>query len=295
MVSSPTLLISAVRVNFDPDPGGLYMFDGQLSRLDSLSTTGLWADDRGLARIVCQDAKHQADNWLLAYDKSGLVHLRLLADMNEPHDVLWERSGNDPGYFIIVSTGSNTVHWRDASGVDIRTWQAPGQGDSWHMNCVTKHDGRLYLSGFCKRLEHRAWDHVAEGFVMDLDAGTDIVSDLRCPHNPRYFDGAWAVCDSGNNRVIHGGRIVELESWTRGLAVTDKYLYVGESVPRDDAKAKKRNAAIAVIDRKQWAVVDRIPLPFLEVYDIVVLNPDLLNGVRGGLDACTAAVRLNGS
>jgi hypothetical protein len=81
-----------------------------------------------------------------------------------------------------------------------------------------------------------------------------------------------------DSRVL--GRL-ELRSWTRGLAIADGTLFVGESSTRDRPDAGA-GASIAVVSQKDWRVQDRIALPCDEIYDIVVAPPGLADGVRRG-------------
>jgi hypothetical protein len=53
-----------------------------------------------------------------------------------------------------------------------------------------------------------------------------------------------------------------------GLAVDDGVIYVGESANRAEP-APGELASVAVIDRQSWSVVDRLPLPSEEVFDVI--------------------------
>jgi hypothetical protein len=92
------------------------------------------------------------------------------------------------------------------------------------------------------------------------------------------------VCNSVTSELkafAAGGEPVKcaaLQDWVRGLAITDKYLLVGESVNRQLA-AEVRGAGIAVLDRDSWTVLQRLTLPFREVYDLVLASPELLDGI----------------
>ena len=78
------------------------------------------------------------------------------------------------------------------------------------------------------------------------------------------------------------GRRTALRGWTRGLAVSDDFLFVGESATRKPGGAYGEAAGIVVVDRASWEVVERIPLPCREIYDLALVPPSIVEGVRTG-------------
>jgi hypothetical protein len=92
------------------------------------------------------------------------------------------------------------------------------------------------------------------------------------------------VCNSANSELnifaAAGGLIkrVQLQDWIRGLAVTDVYVLVGESVNRQLTN-DLRGATVAILDRSTWTVLGRLTLPSREVYDLVLASPELLRGI----------------
>ena len=180
--------------------------------------------------------------------------------------------------------------WLSALGEIVRRWPAPGDGDAWHLNSLVQADGRLYAAAFGRFEHHRGWtDHKDDGsgIVFDVDSGRDVLTGLDRPHHPRRLDGSWVVCNSGQRELLEfdeGGRALrrlELRSWTRGLAVADGTLFVGESSTREGSD-EGLEATIAIVSRKDWSVRDRIVLPCEEIYDVVVAPPELVEGVRRG-------------
>ncbi len=123
--------------------------------------------------------------------------------------------------------------------------------------------------------------------MFDIASGRNVVTGLCAPHSPRYFDGAWTVCDSLRESVVQVDatgrrkREAKLRSFTRGLAVTDDYIVVGESVQRgtDDALA---TGAVAVLRRSDFSFVARLEVPFREVSEVVVVPRVLADAVRTG-------------
>jgi hypothetical protein len=148
----------------------------------------------------------------------------------------------------------------------------------------------LYACAFGRYTHYRDYkDHLSrgDGFVFDVASGSSEVTGLCAPHSPRYFDGYWTVCDSLHNSVVQmdadGHRVQEakLRSFTRGLAVTDEYLIVGESAQRgaEDAPA---TGSVAILRRCDFSIVARREVPFREVSDVIVAPRSLVHAVKTG-------------
>jgi hypothetical protein len=223
---------------------------------------------------------------LLVYDERGVERYYRIDGFIDGHDVAW-----DGREFLAVSTLTNSILWISPAGEITRTWQAPGEGDAWHLNCLLLKDGQTYVSAFGRLPHHREWvQRRAEplGIIFNLSTGQDVLTGLYCPHHPRYFDGAWAVCNSVNRDIVQideaSGvvlRKVQLGGWTRGVAVSDDYMFVGESAHRYNCH-QQTTSHIAVICRKNWALLDRFPVPCREIYDLLLVPLGLLEGARHG-------------
>jgi hypothetical protein len=68
-------------------------------------------------------------------------------------------------------------------------------------------------------------------------------------------------------------RTIELAGFTRGLAFDDDFLYVGESANRKSEQPCDYSF-IVVIDRERFEVIDRIRIPFPEIYEILRIPPE---------------------
>jgi len=86
------------------------------------------------------------------------------------------------------------------------------------------------------------------------------------------------IADASSGAVT---RRVELDGWTRGLAVNGELIYAGESANRA-TPVPGELASVAAIDRRTWSVVDRLPLPCQEVFDVIQVPAALVRGVRQG-------------
>jgi acetolactate synthase-1/2/3 large subunit len=265
--------------------GGLFAFDGrEVEHVDRLSTGGLCLAGERLMRSLWS-ALADAPGEVLTYDDRGVQAYQRLDPLTAPHDIAW-----DGRQVVAVSTGSNSLLWVSPAGEITRTWRAPGQGDAWHLNCLCFHDGRLLASAFGRYPRHRDWSgRLAEpaGILFDVETGRDMLAGLHCPHHPRFVDDAWLVCNSAGREVAHVEpdtgvvrRRLGLQGWTRGVAVSDDYLFVGESAHRHAARWS--TASVAVVCRRTWDLLGRLPLPCREVYDLLLVPAALLEGVRRG-------------
>ncbi len=182
----------------------------------------------------------------------------------------------------------------EPSGAIARVWRAPGEDDSWHVNCLLQTGGDLLVCAFGRFTRHREWnEHRPDptGLIFNLRTGEDVVTGLAQPHTPRLVDGALVVCNSATHELLRvdvdcpskARTSLRLDGFTRGLAVSDEFLFVGESAPRTEPDPSS-TARVVVVRRDTWRVIDRIPVPAREIYDLVLAPDDLLEGVRRGFN-----------
>jgi acetolactate synthase I/II/III large subunit len=264
---------------------GLLIWDGRrVERLDNLPTAGLAVGGGRLWRLIRSGPATAGLAQLRAYGPAGESTVVPLPGLPDPHDVSWH-----DGALVLVSTHDNSIIWLRSDGHPLGRWRAPGHGDAWHLNCLAWANGRLHVSAFGRFDAHRGWaepGYDLAGFVLDLQSGREVVREVGHPHSPRYFDGRWLVCESYDGRVIQVDpgsqeitRELTVNGYPRGVAVTSDRVYVGVSALRptlDDF----RPGHLAVLCRDSWAVLDRIELPTVEVYDVLEVTAALAEGVR---------------
>jgi len=257
--------------------GGLVAIHrGEAFLVDTEDSTGLYALHTMVFRFV------RSQGVVIGYNGDGQERCQwMLPEVKNGHDVQFYQ-----GLFMVVSTGSNEIHWYDQFGQLVRRWQAPGEGDAWHLNCLWRVTGSWYVTAFGRFDSHRAWkgrDQMA-GILMALDTGKVLLDGLHEPHNPRFLDGRWVLCESATGSLVvqchDGGRLdrVQLEGYTRGLAYDKRRLYVGESRLRNQ---NGWEGSVAVLDRVTCEVVDRIEIPLPEVYDVLVVSEQFIEGLFG--------------
>jgi acetolactate synthase I/II/III large subunit len=279
----------------DDTGGGLYTYDGHdVQTIDRLSTTGLYTTGNRLIRLIWCASETQSSTEILIYDHHGIRHYHRLDNVADPHDVLWD--GNS---IVVVATRSNDLVWLDKSGEIEKRWHAPGDGDAWHLNSLLMSDGKLLVCAFGQFASDRGWSgsaRLGSGVVVDVYTRQTILSGLSCPHTPRFVDGNWLICNSATQELLliaADGRTVrrrlKLNGWTRGLTITDDLVFVGESANRLGSTAGA-TATVAVVSRDTWEVLGRLELPAREIYDIVLVDRDLIEGIRCGFRTNTQRV-----
>jgi acetolactate synthase-1/2/3 large subunit len=252
--------------------------------IDRISSAGMALFEGRLARLL-RSHLNTGGAEILIYDNRGVSHYLRVDELSDPHYMAW-----DEQHLIVASTGTNSLSWITLGGQVVRRWRAPGENDSWHLNDVCLVNDRIYACAFGRFEHYRGYkDNMmrGDGIVFDIASGKDVVTNLCAPHSPRFLDNAWTVCDSLRNSVVqvdsNGRRIKEakLRSFTRGMAVTDDFLIVGESVQRGSGEDRE-TGSVAILRRSDFGFVDRVDVPFREVSEIVVAPRSLVNGVKTG-------------
>lgn len=290
----PVALVSSCLGDEDTG-GGLLFFDGNAwSPIDDISTTGLFVSNHELTRILWAPNQAASGTCILHYTSEGLARMICVDGLTDPHDVLW-----DGECFVAVSSHQNAVVWVNPQGGTERRFQPVTEADAWHLNSLLLHNDVLYGTAFGRFASSRGWDghqHEGTGMLFRFDTGEDVLTGLCCPHTPRLESGQWIVCNSITSELCvfsAAGKLtrrVQLRDWVRGVAITDQYLLVGESVNRQLTR-EVRGATVAVIDRQTWEVIGRLRLPYREVYDLVLASPALLQGILRAEPARMLAVR----
>jgi acetolactate synthase I/II/III large subunit len=266
--------------------GGLCVFDGAEMRvIDRVSTAGLTVFEGRLARLL-RTPLSTGGGEIVIYDDRGISQYLRVDELWDAHYLTW-----DGRNLIVASTGNNSFLWIATSGEVVQRWRAPGEPDSWHLNEACLIDGRLYGCAFSKSKKYRGYKDEAyngSGFVFDVESGREVIRGLHGPHNPRYADGIWTVCDSLRERVLqfdaNGGRLIreaQVRSFARGLALTDDFWIVGESSSRN-SQGERQSGSIAILRRADLKFVERFDLPFSEVADIVVVSSALAQAAMTG-------------
>jgi Domain of unknown function (DUF4915) len=270
--------------------GGLFAVEGsQVERLDRISTTGVAFDGRRLARVLRCLADQEQLTEIAIYDARGVLRYMRLDKAPACHDIAWD--GED---LVAVASWDNAVRWFSPAGDVVREVVYPGQINSYHLNCVIRHEGTWYATLFGEFRTFRAFTLPArsgQGKLVNLETGETIVSGLTAPHSPRWVDGMWLVCNSEERelRAIDAAsgqivRRVDCGYWTRGLTYDDSFFYVGGCQRRGAGGQSFGDAKVMVIDRATWKPVEQISIPAQEIYDLQFVPPEFTDGIRRGFD-----------
>lgn len=272
--------------------GGIFALDGTaFEKIDPIGSQGLHYAHGRLVRALDNGPKLNTSE-LLVYDDRGAQQWLRVNSLRASHDVLVREDG-----YLAVRSDDNSIVKIGHDGSLLERWRAPtGAGDAWHLNCLYEHEGRLVASAFGRFDHHRGWAGRLEeqhGIVFDWESGADLVTGIDTPHHPRFVDGAWVVCEARPHFLSRAdpatGRVVDrlaLRGFLRGLAVGDDVLYVGESAvefPQDGAsRPAGGSATIAVVDRRTWQLIDRLPIDAHQLYDLVLVPPQICDAVAIG-------------
>ena len=282
--SDLVLLISGAGIG--DTGGGLCLFDGMsLQTIDRVTTAGLAVQHGRLARILSTPISTSTGE-ILVYDERGVSHYLRADALSDAHYLVW-----DGKCLVISSTGNNSIVWLTLAGEVVRCWRATGEDDSWHLNGVAVHEDKLYACAFGSYQDYRGYkEHLGQGdgFLFEVESGRTVARGLCAPHNPLRIDGHWLICDSLRNSLVQfdaadGRRVrqTELRAFTRGLAVTDDYVIVGESIQRRGT-GKNLTGSFAVLRISDLSLVTRVAVPFREVSDIAVVPRALADATKIG-------------
>lgn len=260
-----------------PNHGGFAILSKEgFQLIDDTSTTGLCINDRAMYRAIQRDDFSE----IIVYNRNGnsvsWVHL----DINDIHDLLFYDN-----YLYVVSTSTNEVVKCDMSGTIIKRYVFPGSGDAWHLNCLDVWNERVVVSAFGHFEEHRGFKGKTfeSGVVIDLITHKKLITNLSQPHSPKKDSTNIYVCDSETKRLLifneNGlNRSIQFESYTRGLAFSKDYIFVGLSCSRNIDNIEKPGATIAVVEKKSLTTIKTFQLPFEEVYELKLISSDGLEG-----------------
>jgi Domain of unknown function (DUF4915) len=272
--------------------GGIYDLTGATPEaLDDLATSGITLGGGRLWRVLRAPGEQTSTCELLSYDARGLRSYRRLDAIRDPHDVCWHEGA------VHVSSSWNDTVWRVTGGAAEKLWQARADTtvpDAWHVNSLVVVDGALHVCAFGRFERHKAWKTARRqdvGFVLDLRTGHEVLTGLTHPHAPRRRGDHWYVCESTPGRLSEldaTGRLsrqAPIRRFTRGLALIGDWALVGGNAHRDHDDDR---AEVLVVDLESFEVVERVPLPCLEVYDILAAPSPLARGVALGFGSNAA-------
>lgn len=194
---------------------------------------------------------------------------------------------------IVVETSFNRVASYSAPDSVEWSWApSPGSGDRCHVNSLAFHDGTLYASMFTPEGLGEPWRERLDGAIVEIPTGRSIGGrvlrrGIQQPHSLAVVGETLWLCESRRKRILRldlsrdseFAMVVELPAYTRGLAITDDWIVVGQS--RSDAhfvrpllgKNETQSKGMCGVWFISLSSNERffVDLPAMEVYDILEL------------------------
>lgn len=184
----------------------------------------------------------------------------------------------------------------------VPRWQPPfvtelEATDRCHLNGMAMHDGRpRFVTAMAESNTPAGWrpTKATSGIVMDVDNNSVVARGLSMPHSPRWFNNRLWVLDSGRGRLSTvdfntqtTSPVAQLPGYTRGLAFSGQFAFVGLSRIRETAvfgglpiqqEIADLKCGIGIIDLQSGRNVAAFQFHsgVEEIFDIQVL-PGILN------------------
>ncbi|QTH42334.1 glycosyltransferase [Cohnella sp. LGH] len=268
--SQQLLLVSS------PNNGGLFTVNHllEVEVIDHISSTGVFIYNGCLYRAI----QHDDHSEILVYYPDGSIRSFIHDDISDIHDIYIYK---DRVY--VVSTGTNEVVQMSLQGAIQHRYSFPCKSDSWHLNCLEMWNGKLVVSAFGKFDMHRGYKNNTNGngIVFEVQSGEILLDRLSQPHSPKWDDNRLYVCNSEEKEIWAQTdnetsiRKLQLDSYVRGLCITEGTIYAGLSKSRNNSDSQE-HGSIVLIRKTDFTVENSINIPFNEVYDIRIIEASQL-------------------
>lgn len=270
------------------DQGGLFLLDFKNNSLEKIFTgscSGMtWVKDR---LFVTSD-----DNYIFTMDQRFQVIQKTKYSKLDFHGIV---TFNDK-VVLVVETAINAIGCYETDTLtrigEIRLNSE--NKDVHHINDIWLDGRTLYVSMFSP---YGKWFldpiHKNGGIVaidltdfqpdqhMDIDpANHVVVKSLYMPHSIMVHEKKLSYCDSMSFSVITGNEVpIQLSGFTRGLAITDDTIFIGQSRMRHVLRIPHEFSNCCLdggiyVYNPEFRISRFVSLPAQQVYQILVLDPD---------------------
>ncbi len=273
----------------ESDQGGLFLLDFEQNRLEKLYTGSC----SGMTLVNNQLFVASDNNELIVMDQKFQVLQKKQYSKLDFHDIV---RLNDQ-VVLVVETANNTIGCYDTATLErlgeIR-FHADDK-DVHHINDIWLDGHTLYVSMFSPFGKWFMQPMKKNGAIISIDL-TDfdptsklrftpehhvVAKDLYMPHSVMMHQNELAYCDSMSFRAVVGsGTPIQLPGFTRGLCITEKAVFIGQSrmrhilrIPHEFSNCTL-DGGIYVYD-PQFRISRFIPLPALQVYQIMVIGSNI--------------------
>jgi uncharacterized protein (TIGR03032 family) len=163
----------------------------------------------------------------------------------QAHELAW--AGDE---LWLVNTAFGCLCTLDGRHSFVPRWRpkfltALSADDRCHLNGLAVSDGApKYVTALSETDTPQGWreNKVQSGCLIDVDSGETVSRGFAMPHSPRVHRGRVWMLHSGAGQLVQvhpaSGRaemVTELPGYTRGLALYDRFAFVGLSKIRETA------------------------------------------------------------
>jgi uncharacterized protein (TIGR03032 family) len=161
----------------------------------------------------------------------------------QAHELAW--AGDE---LWLVNTAFSCLCTLDARHSFVPRWKPPfvtalAAEDRCHLNGLAMADGKpRYATALAETDTTQGWraNKVTSGCLIDVASGQTVARGFAMPHSPRVHGGRVWMLHSGAGQLVlvdpANGRaetVTELPGYTRGLALYDRFAFVGLSKIRE--------------------------------------------------------------
>jgi uncharacterized protein (TIGR03032 family) len=213
----------------------------------------------------------------------------------------------------LVNTAFGCLCTLDGRHSFVPRWRPPfltelAADDRCHLNGLAMADGKpKYVTALAETDTPQGWraNKVQSGCLIEVESGETVARGFAMPHSPRVHGGRIWMLNSGAGQLVlvdaASGRVetvAELPGYTRGLALYDRFAFVGLSKIRETATfggmpiAERRpelKCGVGVVDLGTGRLIAH--LEFLtgveEIFDIQIVpgvRCPVLSGPYASLD-----------
>jgi uncharacterized protein (TIGR03032 family) len=226
----------------------------------------------------------------------------------QAHELAW--AGDD---LWVVNTAFSCLCTLDDAHSFVPRWRPPfvsalASEDRCHLNGMALENGRpRYVTALAETDAPQGWrpNKARSGVLIDVPSGQTVARGFAMPHSPRVHGGRVWVLHSGAGQLVvvdptsgTWQTVAELPGYTRGLAMHDRYAFVGLSKIRETStfggmpiaeRRRELKCGVGVVDLTTGRLAAH--LEFVtgveEIFDVQVLpgtRCPVLSGPYAGLD-----------
>jgi uncharacterized protein (TIGR03032 family) len=241
------------------------------------------------------------------YDACFLTRSSHFTGEIQAHELAW--AGDE---LWLVNTAFGCLCTLDGRHSFVPRWRPPfltdlAADDRCHLNGLAVADGvPKYVTALAETDTPQGWraNKVQSGCLIDVASGQTVARGFAMPHSPRVHGGRVWLLNSGAGQLMQvdpaAGRaetVTELPGYTRGLAMYDRFAFVGLSKIRETSTfggmpiAERRpelKCGVGVVDLSTGRLVAH--LEFVtgveEIFDVQVVGArcPVLSGPYAGLE-----------